>query len=99
MKTVGKNFQEQTINSLGADGNGFDTGGRGPTDAIAFPNIRQLFGTKADASIQKIRSSLSQWAQSQSGNALSKEALQQIFEIQAGLIIDNNGQRFLRFVQ
>ncbi|KAI0757742.1 alcohol oxidase [Daedaleopsis nitida] len=90
LKTVGKNFQEQTMNSLGARGNGFDKGGHGPTDAIAFPNIRQLFGSGADASIQKIKSSIGQWAQSQSGNALSADALQQIFGVQAGLIIDNN---------
>ncbi len=81
------------MNSLGADGNGFDTGGHGPTDAIAYPNIRQLFGSKADASIKKIQSSLSQWAQSQSNNALSADALQTIFNIQAGLIINNNGER------
>ena len=80
------------MNSLGADGNGFDKGGHGPTDAIAYPNIHQLFGGKAAASVQKIQSSLSQWAQSQSNNAISAEALQTIFEIQAGLIINNNGQ-------
>ncbi|KAI0757740.1 alcohol oxidase [Daedaleopsis nitida] len=90
LKTVGKNLQEQTMNSLGARGNGFDTGGRGPTDAIAYPNIRQLFGSKADASIQKIRDSIGKWAQEQSGNALSADALRQIFEIQAGVIIDKN---------
>ncbi len=80
------------MNSLGARGNGFDTGGHGPTDAIAYPNIRQVFGSAADASIKKIQSSLEQWAQSQSGNALSKNALQQIFEIQAGLIINSDGE-------
>lgn len=92
LKTVGKNFQEQVINSYGARGNGFDTGGRGPTNAIAYPNIRQVFGAKADVSIKKIQSSLSTWAQSQSGNALSKDALQKIYEIQAGLIIDSSGK-------
>ncbi|KAI0762282.1 alcohol oxidase [Fomes fomentarius] len=90
LKTVGKNFQEQVINLYGARGNGFDTGGRGPTNAIAYPNIRQVFGAKADASIKKIQSSLSTWAQSQSRNALSKDALQKIYEVQAGLIIDSN---------
>ena len=91
LPTVGKNFQEQTMNSLGANGNGFDTGGRGPTDAIAYPNIYQLFGSGADASVQKIKSSLTAWAQSQAHNALSAEALETIYNIQAGLIIDNNG--------
>ena len=92
LKTVGKNLQEQTMNSLGANGNGFDTGGRGPTDAIAYPNIYQLFGSGADASVQKIKSSLTTWAQSQAHNALSAEALETIYNIQAGLIIDNNGK-------
>ncbi|KAM5530720.1 hypothetical protein V8D89_015613 [Ganoderma adspersum] len=89
LKTVGKNFQEQTMNSLGARGNGFNKGGRGPTDAIAYPNIYQVFGSKAAASVQKIQSSVSAWAQSQAHNALSSSALQTIFNIQAGLIINN----------
>lgn len=91
LKTVGKNFQEQTMNSLGARGNGFNKGGRGPTDAIAYPNIYQLFGSGASASVQKIKSSVNTWAQSQAQNALSASALQTIFNIQANLIINNNG--------
>ncbi|EJF58504.1 alcohol oxidase [Dichomitus squalens LYAD-421 SS1] len=90
LKTVGRNLQEQTMNSLGANGNGFDTGGHGPTDAIAYPNIYQLFGSNAGASVQKIQSSLNAWAQSQSHNAFSTSALETIYNIQAGLIIDNN---------
>ncbi|KAG9093186.1 hypothetical protein FRC07_011517, partial [Ceratobasidium sp. 392] len=35
LPAVGKNLQEQTMNSLGADGNGFDVGGSGPSDCIA----------------------------------------------------------------
>ena len=41
--------------------------------------------------MQKIQSSISAWASSQAHNALSSSALQTIFNIQAGLIINNNG--------
>ncbi|KAH9855720.1 alcohol oxidase [Lenzites betulinus] len=90
LKTVGKNLQEQTMNSLGAKGNGFSQGGNGPTDTIAFPNIYQLFGNKASAAVQTIQSSISTWAQSQAGSALSSAALQTIYGIQADLIINKN---------
>ncbi|KAI0353229.1 alcohol oxidase [Trametes cingulata] len=90
LKTVGKNLQEQTMNSLGAKGNGFNPGGRGPTDAIAYPNIYQLFGSKASAAVQQIQSSISSWAQSQAGSALSADALNTIYQTQADLIINHN---------
>jgi choline dehydrogenase len=95
LKTVGKNLQEQTINSLGAHGNGFNRGGFGPSDAIAFPNIYQLFGAQAGAMVAKIQNSLGAWAQSQAPNALSAAALQQIYQVQANYIINNNGECFL----
>ncbi|KAK7050037.1 hypothetical protein VNI00_005469 [Paramarasmius palmivorus] len=90
LKTVGKNLQEQTMNSIGASGNGFDFGGRGPSDAIAYPNIYQLFGGKANDSVNKIKNNLSNWASSQASSALSVEALEQIYQVQSGLIIDHN---------
>ena len=79
------------MNSLGAGGNGFNKDGQGPSDAIAFPNIYQVFGAQADSQISNIQSSLSSWAASQANNALSASALQEIFEIQANLIINNSG--------
>jgi len=90
LKTVGKNLQEQTMNSLGAHGNGFNPGGRGPSDAIAFPNLYQVFGSQANSMVQKISSSISSWAASQAGSALSAAALEQIYQVQANLIINNN---------
>ncbi|KAH8091359.1 alcohol oxidase [Cristinia sonorae] len=90
LKTVGRNLQEQTMNSLGAHGNGFNKGGRGPSDCIAYPNIYQTFGSQASAMVQKIQSSIATWAQSQASSALSASALQQIFQVQANLIINNN---------
>ncbi|KAJ6629414.1 glucose oxidase [Mycena sp. CBHHK59/15] len=91
LPTVGKNLQEQTMNSLGANSNGqWDKGGNGPSDAIAFPNLYQLFGSQASAKVSQIQSSLATWATSQAGNALSADALQQIYQVQANLIINNN---------
>ncbi|KAK0217299.1 alcohol oxidase [Armillaria fumosa] len=89
LKTVGRNLQEQTINSLGAAGD-FDRGGDGPSDAIAYPNIYQVFGEKANESVRKIQSNLSSWARNQANSALSAEALEQIYNIQADLIINKN---------
>ncbi|KAF8988450.1 hypothetical protein BDQ17DRAFT_1374045 [Cyathus striatus] len=90
LKTVGKNLQEQTMNSLGAHGNGFNPGGRGPSDAIAFPNLYQVFGSNASSILNRIQSSLGTWATSQAASALSASALQQIFQVQANLIINSS---------
>ncbi|KAJ7075948.1 hypothetical protein B0H15DRAFT_610386 [Mycena belliarum] len=90
LKTVGKNLQEQTMNSLGANGNGFNKDGDGPSDAIAYPNIYELFGSQAAAKVSQIQGNLSTWAASQASSALSADALQQIFQVQANLIINNN---------
>ncbi|KAF7980096.1 hypothetical protein HWV62_39910 [Athelia sp. TMB] len=89
LKTVGRNLQEQTMNSLGAGGN-FNSAGSGPSDAIAYPNIHQVFGSKAAAQISTIQSSLGTWASSQARNALSASALQQIFAVQADLIVNQS---------
>ncbi|KAF8815895.1 alcohol oxidase [Phlegmacium glaucopus] len=90
LKTVGKNLQEQTMSTLGAGGNGFDVGGSGPSDAIAFPNLYQLFGSQGNATAARIQSSIATWAASQAGSGLSAGALQQIFQVQANLITNNN---------
>ena len=91
LKTVGKNFQEQPQNVLACQGNGFDLGGRGPPDIVAFPNIHELFGDQAGASIAKIKSSIERWAQSQAHNAISENALKEIFTLQAKTIIEDDG--------
>ncbi|KAF8229357.1 glucose oxidase [Tricholoma matsutake] len=80
----------QTQSNLGATGNGFNPGGSGPSDAIAFPNIYQVFGAQANASVSKIRSSIPTWATSQAASGLSAAALQQIYQVQADLIINSN---------
>ncbi|KAK7043083.1 hypothetical protein VNI00_008437 [Paramarasmius palmivorus] len=90
LKTVGKNLQEQSMSAMGAGGNGFDPAGRGPSDCIAYPNIRQLFGSNAQSSINKVNANIASWATSQAGSALSSSALQQIYQVQAGLIVNNS---------
>ena len=79
------------MNILGAGGNGFNLGGSGPSDAIAFPNLYQLFGSEGNATAARIQSSIASWAASQASPGLSAKALQQIFQVQANLIIHNNG--------
>jgi len=78
------------MNSLGANGNGFDPDGNGPSDAIAYPNIYQLFGSEASTKVAQIQGNLSAWATSQAASALSADALQQIYQVQADLIINQN---------
>ena len=78
------------MSTLGAKGNGFNPGGRGPTDTIAFPNLYQVLGSNANATATRITSSLASWAASQAGSGLSADALQEIFQVQADLIINEN---------
>lgn len=79
------------MNSLGAHGNGFDKGGNGPSGVIAYPNLNQVFGSSAAAVAQNITNSLNEWAVSQASSALSAEALETIYKVQADQIINHNG--------
>ncbi|KAJ3767556.1 alcohol oxidase [Lentinula raphanica] len=94
MRGVGRNLQEQTMNSLGAGGN-FDYGGNGPSDCIAYPNLYQVFGwneTALETVVGQLNDSdtRSSWAASQVASAYSQEALEEIYEVQAGLILNGN---------
>jgi choline dehydrogenase-like flavoprotein len=89
--SVGLNLQEQTMNSLGARGNGFDAGGTGPSDCIGYPNLDQLYGSTQAAIVKKgIMANLTTWAQSQAsaGSVLSAQALQQVYAVQADQIVN-----------
>ena len=92
LPTVGKNLQEQTMSALGADGNGFDVGGRGPSNVIAFLNINELYGTKAQDAINDINDNYKKWAQDQAAHGASAAALTTIFGIQKDLIIHKKGR-------
>ncbi|KAG5642129.1 hypothetical protein DXG03_003579 [Asterophora parasitica] len=90
LKTVGRNLQEQTLSGLGARGNGFNVGGRGPSNTIAFPNLYEVFGDQANAVASRIRANIATWAASQAGSGLNAAALEQIYKVQADLIINTN---------
>jgi choline dehydrogenase len=79
------------MTSLGAGSNGFDQGGKGPSDVIAYPNLYELFGDQANSAVSTIRSNINTWAASQANNALSQAALQTIYQVQADLIINKKG--------
>jgi choline dehydrogenase len=67
----------------------YDPDGRGPTDAIAFPNLYQVFGNStAKTIVSQIQANISSWAKSQAGSGLSAQALQEIFSLQADLIVN-----------
>jgi choline dehydrogenase len=77
------------MSNMGA-GSNVDPGGSGPTDAIAYPNLYQIFGSAANATASRIQSSIAAWAASQASPGVSAAALQQIFQVQANLITNNN---------
>ncbi|KAJ7773879.1 hypothetical protein B0H16DRAFT_1763391 [Mycena metata] len=87
LKTVGKNLQEQTFNLMAAGGTNFSFNGTGPNDALALPNLFQLFGNGSNATIAQIEASIDTWAASQATHAHSAAALKTIFRTQADLII------------
>lgn len=91
LPTVGKNLQEQTMTSLGARGNGFDWGGRGPSDVIAYPNINELYGSEAKGAIDDINANYANWAKTQAPHGASAAALTTIFGIQKDLIVNKKG--------
>lgn len=68
----------------------YSPGGRGPSNALAFPNIHELFGSKSNAAVAKIQSKLDDWAESQAklGGGISAKALKTIFKKQSDLIIN-----------
>jgi len=91
LPTVGRNLQEQTMNSLGADTiSSFNPGGSGPSDAIAYPNIYQVFGSQASTIISQMNANLTTWAASQAGNALNQTTLLTLYGIQLGLIVNGS---------
>lgn len=73
---VGRNLQEQTMNSIGTPAGSYDFGGDGPSNVIAFPNIYQLMANASDVR-GWIETNMDSWAQAQfnGGFVTSKESL------------------------
>jgi choline dehydrogenase len=59
---VGKNMQEQTKNTLWFDPVSTEFDGSGPSNAIAFPTVAQLFKNNSEAMYKSITSNLWQYA-------------------------------------
>ncbi|CAE6445439.1 unnamed protein product [Rhizoctonia solani] len=89
LPTVGKNLQEQTMSSFGAEGNGFDYGGA-LANANAFPSLHHVFGSQTKSVISQIYANIPTWAQSQANSGGSAAALEKVFRIQADLITKKN---------
>ncbi|EJC99459.1 glucose oxidase [Fomitiporia mediterranea MF3/22] len=99
LPTVGRNFQDQTINDVASNTQpSFDTGGTGPDHAVAFLNLYEFFSKSAgsngsatgDDIARHILTQYPSWAQSQAVNGLNADALTTIFGIQADLIVNHN---------
>ena len=77
----------------------FDSDGRGPSDCIAYPSLKELFASgagsngsvTADQIADHIMAMYPSWAQNQATSGMSADALTTIFDIQAKLIVNNNG--------
>lgn len=100
LPAVGHNLQEQTMDSLGHSAKpSFDSDGRGPSDCIAYPSLKELFASgagsngsvTADQIADHIMAMYPSWAQNQATSGMSADALTTIFGIQAKLIVNNNG--------
>ena len=106
--TVGRNLQEQPMSTLGHNAkDGFDAGGKGPSDCIAYPSLKELFtpngGSNGTATTGQISSYITanypSWAKKEAINGLSEEALNTIFGIQAGLIVNESGMYIVYLIQ
>lgn len=100
LPTVGRNLQEQSMSTLAHSAkSSFNPDGSGPSDCIAYPSLKELFSANggsngsvtADQVASHIMASYPAWAQKEAVNGLSAQALQTIFGIQAGLIVNDNG--------
>ncbi|KAI5118344.1 hypothetical protein M0805_009147 [Coniferiporia weirii] len=99
LPTVGRNLQEQTMNVFGHSAkSSFNPGGSGPSDCIAYPSLKELFTTgggsngsvTASQVADHIMAMYPTWAQNQAVNGLNASALETIFAIQAGLIVNDD---------
>lgn len=98
---VGKNMQEQTKNTLWFDPISTDFDGSGPPNAVAFPDVHQLFKNDSASIHKSIMSNLEEYAHNltAAGIVTNATATHQILEAQVNnLWIDNTGAAELFFV-
>ncbi|EPQ29833.1 uncharacterized protein PFL1_02506 [Pseudozyma flocculosa PF-1] len=86
---VGRNLQEQTMNTLGAQANVNYAGG-GPSNMIAMPNVYQLLAN-ATAVRDYVNGNLDAWADSlvSQGHVASREGLLKQWQLSVSAIFDD----------
>ncbi|WWD16664.1 hypothetical protein CI109_101094 [Kwoniella shandongensis] len=90
---VGKNFQEQTIDSIGwTPVDGFDPQGTGPSDVISYPSLLALSTSSNIDIAETIASNIESYAQNafDAGAVVSVDAARQLFEIQQDLMVNKS---------
>ncbi|WVQ73809.1 hypothetical protein IAR50_003390 [Cryptococcus sp. DSM 104548] len=90
---VGKNFQEQTMDSVGwTPVDDFDADGQGPSDVIAYPSLLGITSSSNVDIAQKITSQLDSYAQDVSDNGafISSSAALSYFSIQKQLMLNSS---------
>lgn len=98
---VGKNMQEQTKNTLWFDPINTDFDGSGPPNAVAFPDVYQLFKNDSASIYKSIMSNLDEYAHNltAAGIVTNATATHQILEAQVNnLWKDNVGAAEIFFV-
>jgi choline dehydrogenase len=98
---VGKNMQEQTKNTLWFDPISTDFDGSGPPNAVAFPDVHQLFKNDSTSMYKSIMSNLEEYSQNltTAGIVTNATATYQILEAQVkNLWKDNAGAAEIFFV-
>ncbi|KAJ1022687.1 hypothetical protein NDA18_005025 [Ustilago nuda] len=85
---VGKNLQDQTLTSIGSQGN-IDYSGGGPSNTIAMPTIQQIMSNSTDVR-SYINSNLNTWADQlvSQGHVASKDGLMEQWNSAVNLIFD-----------
>ncbi|WVR03979.1 hypothetical protein IAU60_000978 [Kwoniella sp. DSM 27419] len=92
-KGVGKNLQEQTMDSVGwTPVDGFNAQGRGPSNVIAYPDLYSLSSSSNSDIAQVISENIDTYAQDayRAGAVVSVEAAQKIFSIQEELMVNKS---------
>ena len=86
---VGKNLVEELINGVGAPVKA-DYGGKGPSNMIAYPNLRQIMSNATDVRAY-VERSYATWAAEAvaAGAAASSDALIAVWNVTTSLIFDH----------
>ncbi|KAK5130192.1 hypothetical protein LTR08_002401 [Meristemomyces frigidus] len=89
---VGKHLQEQTKNTLTYTAQQLEYDGSGPSSAIKFPNVRQIFGKNASATYHWVMGTLPAYAADIENQGLVANASAALMILQAqvdNLFLDN----------